>query len=78
MKFLNMLLVGMVVVFLVNVLFYEACRILPVKGKLTKAKKDVLQIRGTTVNYFHLNQIIKQVLQRAPAPPNGTPSPTVP
>ncbi|CAN6684471.1 unnamed protein product [Malus baccata var. baccata] len=71
MKFLNMLLVAIVAVFLVNMHLYEACRILPGQGKFTMMKKDVLQSRGTTVNYFHLNQIIKQVLQKAPAPPSA-------
>ncbi|KAB2602238.1 hypothetical protein D8674_003243 [Pyrus ussuriensis x Pyrus communis] len=80
MKFLNMLLVAMVVVFLVNMHSHEACRVLQGKEKLMMMKEDVLQIRdrGTTVTYnFPINLIIKQVLQKGSAPPGGS-NPTNP
>ncbi|TQD87369.1 hypothetical protein C1H46_027105 [Malus baccata] len=73
MKFFNMLLVAMVVVFLVNVQSNEACRVLyHGKDKLMKMEKDVLH------KHFPMeDRIIRQILQRGPAPPGG-PNPTKP
>ncbi|CAN6545389.1 hypothetical protein C1H46_000749 [Malus baccata] len=74
MKFLNILLVAMVVVFLVNTQSNEACRVLyHGKDKLMTVKKDVLHNQDFPID----DLIIRQVLLKAPAPPGGS-NPTEP
>ncbi|CAL2280664.1 unnamed protein product [Prunus armeniaca] len=76
MKFVHMILVAMVVVLLLNMQSYEACRVLHGEENLmvTRMKKDVLQIRGVNPPSFF--PLIKQIL-RGPVPPSG-PNPTKP
>ncbi|KAL6271489.1 hypothetical protein ACE6H2_028400 [Prunus campanulata] len=77
MKFVHMVLVAMVVVFLMNMHSYEACRVLHAEENLTmRMKKDVLQIRGGSKINPPFFPLIKQML-KGPVPPGG-PSGTIP
>ncbi|CAL9023596.1 unnamed protein product [Prunus brigantina] len=67
MKFVNMLLVAMVVVFLMSMHSYEACRLLHGEETLTmRMKKDVLQIRGCSNLNRPFFPLIKQILSGDP------------
>ncbi|KAL6271491.1 hypothetical protein ACE6H2_028402 [Prunus campanulata] len=77
MKFVNMLLVAMVVVFLMSMHSYEACRVLHGEETSTmRMKKDVLQIRGSSNLNRPFFPLIKQILSGTV--PSGGPNPTTP
>ncbi|CAL9023590.1 unnamed protein product [Prunus brigantina] len=77
MKFVHMVLVATVVVFLMNMHSYEACRVLHGEENLTmRMKKDVLQIKGSSKINPPFFPLIKRMLS-GPVPPTGH-SPIIP